>query len=117
MSKMGEEHFDLLPEGTDTLDELLEFYDCANWIPFVHRLFWLMSVKEICGNIPADFHVSWEEIRGMTVVREELDKKSRFEIYRSEQQTKSMRRSSVSASPVPGKTMPNLKRKFTPRSR
>lgn len=64
------------PEETENtqLNEVLEFYDCAEYLPYVQHIFWLSNVKEAVGRIP--FNLEYEDIRCLVILQEEIGKKS-----------------------------------------
>jgi len=65
------------------LDEYLEFYDCADLMPFISRVLWLNGVREALGHIPDWFELNREEIRGMVILREESSKKMQYDSNKS----------------------------------
>jgi hypothetical protein len=55
------------------LNEVLEFYDCYELLPYANHIIWLSSVKEVMGYIP--FKIEYDDIRLLIVLHEEMNKK------------------------------------------
>lgn len=70
------------------LDEVLDFYDCADLLPLAQRVIWLSAVKEACGIIPQCIDVDCEELRLLVVLQEEQSKKVMYDTYRMKQESK-----------------------------
>jgi hypothetical protein len=65
------------------LDEYLDFYNCADLLPFINRVLWLNGVREALGHIPDWFELNREEIRSMVILREETSKKMQYDSNKS----------------------------------
>jgi hypothetical protein len=64
-----------IPSSTNRdLEELLTFYECHDLLPYAQHIMWLASVKEALGYIP--FNLDYFTIRCLTVLQEEVNKKS-----------------------------------------
>ena len=60
----------------EQVQEVLDFYDCADLLPFIERIVWLNTVKEALGYIPVShFQLNYEEIVALTILIEENQKK------------------------------------------
>ena len=70
-----DEHIEEAPVN-DQLQEVLDFYDCGDLLPFVQRVVWLNTVREALGYIPVShFQLNYEEIVALTILIEENQKK------------------------------------------
>lgn len=77
--------FDDLEEN-QMLGEFIEFYDCADLLPFADRILELSTVKEALGYIPPDFGLTHEEIRGLVILQQEIAKKQQFDSWKLSQE-------------------------------
>lgn len=74
------------------LDELIEFYDCADFLPFVRRLGWLRDVKEALGYIPPRFfNIDYDDIRGLVILQREVNLRESSESYKQRRQAEQQR--------------------------
>jgi hypothetical protein len=84
-----------VPEVTNRdLEELLTFYECHDLLPYAQHIMWLASVKEALGYIP--FHLDYFTIRCLTVLNEEVNKKS----VRASQEMRSKSENTMTGSAV-----------------
>jgi hypothetical protein len=70
------------------LDEVLNFYDCYDLLPQAQRIIWLASLKEVCGIIPLNIDVDYEELRLLVILNEEQNKKMAIENFKMRQESK-----------------------------
>lgn len=57
-------------------------------MPFVSRIFWLVSVKEALGMIPPNFDLSYDEILGLVWYQQEVAKKMGYDSWKMSQESK-----------------------------
>lgn len=69
------------------LNQVLELYNCADFIPFVNRIFWLDSIREALGFIPAWVNLSYMEIRGLVILKDELGKRTAFNSWKMQKES------------------------------
>ena len=72
------------------LEELLDFYDCHDLLPFASHIMWLASVKEAMGYIP--FALDYFAIRCLVILQEEVNKKSAKDSMEMKDRTSDMSR-------------------------
>lgn len=70
------------------LEEILERYDAWDFLPFVDRIMWLYRVRETLGMIPPEFKLTYEEINGLCILKDEIDKKAAFESWKMSEETR-----------------------------
>jgi hypothetical protein len=69
------------------LSEVLTFYDCADLLPYTSHIMWLSSVKESTGSL-AFFNLEWFDIRCLTILQDEVNKKQSKQMKDSEAKTR-----------------------------
>lgn len=88
-------------EGTPNqlLEDLVEKFECEEYLPFAYRLIWLSSVKEVLGYIPDWFHLSYAEIRGLVILHDESAKKLAHDNWNQKQEAQRVRTHASSSVP------------------
>jgi hypothetical protein len=56
------------------LNDVLDFYDCHDLLPYASHIMWLSSVKSALGYIP--FSLDYFAIRCLVILKEEENKKT-----------------------------------------
>lgn len=77
------------------LNEVLDFYDCADLLPYANYILWLASLKEAIGYIPPDFNLSYMDMRCLVVLREESGKKMMHDALEAREASRKSGSSSV----------------------
>ena len=67
----------------EKLEEFVEFYDCADLLPFAMRIVYLYNVKEALGSIPSSFGLSHQEISALVILQSEYSMKSQKDMLES----------------------------------
>ncbi len=70
------------------LEEVLDFYDCADLLPFAQRVIWLSSIKEALGYVPRYIPIDYEELQALVILNEEQNKKISYENFRLRRESK-----------------------------
>ena len=67
----------------EKLEEFVEFYDCADLLPFAMHIVYLYNVKEALGSIPPSFDLSHQEISALVMLQSEYSMKSQKDMLES----------------------------------
>lgn len=82
----------------EQVQEVLDFYDCADLLPFIERIVWLTTVKEALGYLPVShFKLNYEEIRGLTILVEESNKKMQQDNLQMKRESRNVQRDATLA--------------------
>ena len=92
----GEDLDELIQPENELLNEVIDFFDCGDLLPFAYRVLWLSSVKEVMGYIPDYIPIDYEELKSLVILQSERDRKVASDHYRMKKESDRQRAQSVS---------------------
>lgn len=70
------------------LAAVLDFYDCADFLPYANHILWLNAVKEALGHIP--FSLDYFDICCLVILQEEINKKAALETQKTAERSRAI---------------------------
>ena len=71
----------------------MEYYDCGDLLPFISRIFWLNSVREVLGHLPDWINPTYEEVQALVILHDEMNKKQKKDALKMREDSKRQQRS------------------------
>ena len=81
----------------EMLEELVERFDCYDYLAFAYRLIWLASIREALGYIPDWLHLSYDEMKGLVILHDESAKKMAYDNWQIRQESSGLKSSALSS--------------------
>jgi hypothetical protein len=77
----------VLGQRNRQLTEVIEFYDCADLLPYAYHIMWLAEAREALGYLP--FSLDYFDIRCLVILKEEVNKKQVRDMQQSSREQES----------------------------
>lgn len=97
----------------EKLAEFVEFYDCADLLPFAYRIIWLHGVKEAVGVIPDTFELSPQEVSALVILQSEHNMKAQKDMLENKKKSERQQRQAKSKMPASSSRFPRKGRSFS----
>lgn len=111
VEKKREQYEEVLEDNiSPQLEAVFDFYNCADFLPFVRRIIWIGNVKEALGYVPDDFCLNYDEITALVILQTEVSRKSQKDLNESKERSEKFK--SSSASQFKRTPRPNLRRRL-----